>query len=127
MEVKVAGSPTGWKVYGPQDIYGDYDVRVQAGEESLNRQQKRAEAVAVANALAPYVQIYPGLVKPIVQKIGDAYGWENIDQILAEAVRPTPQMPPASPQLPQGPSQFQNGNGELLPQPALATLAGNAR
>jgi hypothetical protein len=29
--------------------------------------------------------------------------------------------------LPQGPAQFANGNGEMLPQPAMAVLAGNAR
>jgi hypothetical protein len=66
------------------------------------------------------------LVKPIIEKIGAAYGWDNIDQVLAQTTQ-APPPGPASPQLPQGPQQFQNGNGELLPQPALATLAGNAR
>lgn len=123
--VKITGGESEWVQYGPQDIYGDYDVRVQAGEESLNRQQKRAEAVAVSNAMAPYIQFFPALVKPIIEQIGLAYGWEDIDQILAE-VQPK-QLPGASPQLPGGPAPNQNGNGELLPHPAMSLLAGNAR
>lgn len=132
MEVKLVGKQLadnlkqggdGWGTFGPQDIYGDYDVRVQAGEESLNRQQKRAEAVAVANALAPYVQLFPGLVKPIVEQIGLAYGWEDIDTVLAEAAQ---QAPPAAAPLPGAPSQLTQGGG-ISPQPALAVLAGNAR
>jgi hypothetical protein len=115
---------TDWAEYGPEDIYGDYDVRVQAGEESLNRAQKRADAVAVANALAPYLQVFPGLMKPIVKQIGLAYGWDEIEQVLAQAQQ-TAQPAPASP-LPQAPAQLTQGGG-IAPQPALATLAGNAR
>lgn len=134
MDVKLLGQArvdnlkaggNGWGTYGPQDIYGDYDIRIQAGEESLNRQQKRAEAVAVANALAPYVQQFPGLIKQIVEQIGLAYGWEDIDSVLQQA-QPQP-MPSASPQLPAGPVPFQNGAGQLIPQPASATLIGHAR
>lgn len=110
----------GWGQFGPQEIYGDYDVRVQAGEESLNRQQKRAEAVAVANALAPYVGQFPNLVKPIVEQIGLAYGWEDIDTVLAA------QAPQAAPPA-ASPVPFQNGSGQLLAQPSSATLVGNAR
>lgn len=125
MGVRITG-PSGpqWQQYGPQDIYGDYDVRVQAGEESLNRQQKRAEAVAVANALAPYASLFPSLVKPIVEQIGLAYGWQNIDQILSQAQQQPPQQ--AAP-LANAPQQLTNGNGQMVPQPVQAILAGNAR
>ena len=114
----------GWAEYGPQDIYGDYDVRVQAGEESLNRQQKRAEAVAVANALAPYVQVFPGLMRPIVEQIATAYGWQNIDQMLQQ-VQQSAQPAPAAP-LPNAPTPLTQAGG-LVPQPQMALLAGNAR
>lgn len=122
--VKITGAPPGeeWVQYGPQDIYGDYDVRVEAGEESLNRAQKRTEAVAVANAMAPYITVFPQLAKPIVQQIGRAYGWSQ-DELNAalQAVAP-PAAPPAA-----APTPFQNGNGQLVPPPQMAGLAGNAR
>lgn len=115
----------GWAAYGPQEIYGDYDVRVQAGEESLNRGQKRAEAVAVANALAPYIQLFPALAKPIVEQVGLAYGWEDIDSVL-DQVQQAAQAPPAAAPLPGSPSPLTQ-NGAVVPQPMQALLAGNAR
>jgi hypothetical protein len=131
MSVKLSGKAkadnlaqggNGWADYGPQNIYGDYDVRVRAGEESLNRAQKRADAIQAANALAPYIQVFPGLAKPIIEQIGDAYGWEDIDQILDQVQQPQPAQAP----LPAAPAP-QQLNGSLVPHPALSVLAGNAR
>jgi hypothetical protein len=139
MWVKIAGPPdpndpnSGWKQYGPQDVYGDFSVRVQAGEESLNRAQARAEAVAVGNTLAPYIQMFPSLAKKIVEHIGLAYGWEDIDSVIAEmAPPPGAAPPPAAPngngnQPPMAPPPNTNMAGLLLPHPNQAILGGNAR
>lgn len=134
MSVKLSGAALaanlkaggdGWADYGPQNIYGDYDVRVLAGEESLNRGQKRAEAVAVANAMAPYIQAFPAIIKPIIEQVGLSYGWTDIDQILDQVSQSAQPAPPAAP-LPGAPAPNML-NGALAPQPQAALLAGNAR
>jgi len=126
MWVKITGGQQEWVQYGPQDIAGDYDVRVQAGEESLNRQQKRAEAVALLNALAPYAQF--GLNVPVLLKrVADAYGFEGGAELFNQ---PQDQPQPAAPngnQLPVGPTPNTNGAGLLVPHPSASTLLGNAR
>jgi len=61
-----------------------------------------------------------------LKRVADAYRFETPDELFT----PTPALPAAAPngqQLPTGPAPFQNGAGQLVPQPAMATLAGNAR
>lgn len=116
-------SPDLDKRYGPADVYGDYDIRVQAGSESLNRQQRRAEAIALLTALAPYIQF--GLnVKVLAKRVGDAYDLPAEELFTA----PQPQqLPPGAPYpaaLPPGQLTF---NGGIAPQPPAAVISGNAR
>jgi hypothetical protein len=123
--IRLNDTPDGWQQYGPQDVYGDYHVRVQAGEESLNRQQKRAEAVALLNALAPFAAI-PGFnVQALMQRVADAYGFEPSESLFQAPQGPASAAP--GPPAEKPPPAFTNGAGQLTPQPVMSTLMGNAR
>jgi hypothetical protein len=121
------GNKTTWVELGPQEIMGDYDVRIQAGEESLSRQQERAEAIGILNALAPFAQAGLVNLQPLLEKVAFAYDMPDRTSLLPA---PQQQQPPASPtmngQIPQAPTPFSLGNG-VTPQPPQAVLAGNAR
>jgi len=129
------GSTTTWLEISPQDVLGDYDVRIQAGEEALSRQQERSEAIAILNALAPFAQMGLVNLQPLLEKVAYAYDMPNSAALFPA---PQPQAPPAAPMngqqpaqgapqpSPQAPTPFSLGGG-ITPQPAQAILQGNAR
>jgi hypothetical protein len=121
------GSTVVWAQVGPAEILGDYDVRIQAGEEALSRQQERAEAIALLNALAPFAQVGQVNLAPLLERVAYAYDMPDRASLLPA---PQPQQPPAAPvngaNPPQAPAQFGLGGG-ITPQPAQAILNGNAR
>lgn len=123
LQIEGPGNQKTWVELGPQDLMGDFDVRIQAGEEALSRQQERAEAIAILNALAPFAQ--QGLVnlQPLLERVAYAYDLPDRSSLLPG---PQPQQPPAAPGVPQAPQQFSLGGG-VTPQPAQAILSGNAR
>ena len=124
----LTGQEIGWVSVGPQDIYGDYDVRNEAAEESLNKQQKRADVVALLNAFAPYVQNGQVDPKPLLMLAAEAYNFPS-PQALFPAAPPTP--PPAAPngngqpQLPVGAPPFTLTPGNIAPPPFQSVLRGN--
>jgi hypothetical protein len=117
-----------WVEVGPQEVIGDYDVRIEAGEESLSRQQERAEAIAILNALAPFAQMGLINLQPLLEKVAYAYDMPDKSSLFPQ--QPA-QLPPAAPmngqaQPGQAPQPFSLGGG-ITPQPAQAVLNGNAR
>jgi hypothetical protein len=121
------GNTMNWVQVGPQEVIGDYDVRIQAGEESLSRQQERAEAIALLNALAPFAQMGQINLQPLLERVAYAYDMTDRSSLLPP---PAQQAPPAAPQNGQAPPAaappFSLGGG-ITPQPAMATTNGNAR
>jgi len=123
------GEQKTWVQYGPGDVYGDYDVKIEAAEETLNKQQRRADAVALLNALAPYAA--QGMLdpKPLLRQVAESFGFESPEALFMPA---TPAPPAAAPtngngaQPPMPPTPFTLG-GQLAPPPAMSVLAGNAR
>jgi hypothetical protein len=99
-----------WERADPQEIVGNYDFDVEGTEESLSRQQERAEALQLLNAVGPYVQV-PGLnLKPILEKVAKAFDmptgaiWQAVEQ---QAAAPNGEQPPGAggngqPALPNG-------------------------
>ena len=121
------GNTYTWVKFGPEMVYGDFDVRIQAGDESLSRQQERAEAIALLNALAPYAQA--GLVDlhPLLEKVAQSYDMKDVSALLPAQKPPAaPQLPPGN-QAPTGPTPFTVNGGGIAPQSAQAYLRGNAR
>jgi hypothetical protein len=97
-----------WQELGPQDVVGSYDVRLEGSEESLSRQQERAEAIQLLNVFAPLVPTGLVNVRPILEKVAMAFNIPNPETLI----QPSQPQLPASPQgsLP-GPPQSQ---GQLL-------------
>jgi hypothetical protein len=75
-----------WQQLGPEDVNGDFDVRIEAGNEAASKAQERSDAVALLNAFAPYVQL--GVVDPklLIEKIGQAYGMADPAALLRAPV-----------------------------------------
>lgn len=109
-----------WQQLGPEDVNGDFDVRIEAGNEAASRAQERSDAVALLNAFAPYVQL--GVVDPtlLIEKIGQAYGLSNPEALL-KAPQPTPQAAP----MPGGPPPGQPA-GPPAPPPSPSILGGSS-
>jgi len=127
LAIQGPGSTVTWAQVGPQQVMGDYDVRIEAGEESLSRQQERAEAIALLNALAPFAQVGQINLQPLLEKVASAYDMPDNSSLFPQ---PQPQIPPAAPTNgqvpPQAPAPFSLGGG-ITPQPAQAVFNGNAR
>ena len=107
-----------WQQLGPEDVNGDFDVRIEAGNEAASRAQERSDAVALLNAFAPYVQL--GVVDPklLIEKIGQAYGLADPEALLRA---PGPQT--AAP-APPGQAAGQAGPPSAGPPPQI--LAGSS-
>jgi hypothetical protein len=71
-----------WQQLGPEDVNGDFDVRIEAGDEAASRAQERSDAIALMNAFVPLIQL--GLVDPkiLIEKVGQAYGITNPEALL---------------------------------------------
>jgi hypothetical protein len=90
-----------------QQIVGDYDFDIEETTESLNRQERRQEALLL---FREFVQAAPSLAMwgvaldplPLLQSLGDAFDLKNIDSWV-KPLPPPPQQPQAG--LPSG------GNG----------------
>lgn len=98
-----------WEQVGPQEIAGNFDFVLEGSEESLSRQQERGDAVQLANALFPYVQL--GVVDPkmLVEKIGSAYNLPNPEGLLKAVPTPQPAAPGPFPAAQPPPQQMLGG------------------
>ena len=108
VRIEGPGGEVQWSQLGPQDVIGDFDIRIQAGDESASRQQERSDAIQLLNALAPFVQM--GVVDPklLIEKIGSSFNITNPEALLRP---PAPPPPAAAP----GPPSPGNGAGAGLP------------
>lgn len=130
-EVRITG-PGGvvdWKLIGPDEVNGDFDVRIEAGDEAATKAQERADLISLLNALNPLIQ--EGLVDPkvIVVKLGKAFGIQNPEALLKP---PTPQPVAAPTPLGAPPTPFTlgqnggaNGRSALRPHPLASIISGN--
>lgn len=104
--MKVVHPATGEKVWlgvSPEDVKGQFDYKLTATEDSLEIAQKRADAIALLNAFAPLVQTGIVNMKPVLEKVAEAYGIDDPEALLMPA--PAPAAP--TPAAPQGPPQMQ--------------------
>lgn len=114
-----------WLRVGPQDVAGHFTYKLEGSEESLSRQQERGEAIALLNAFTPLAQLGMINFKPILEKVGIAYGFDNPEQLFLP-----PQEPPAAapgPQQPQPPNFGGGQQGAMPPggmDPQLAEALG---
>ena len=66
------GTDAEWKVATPADIQGQYDYRVEDANESLMRQERRAEALAFANWFGQnYMLLVQSGVKPNMRRVAE--------------------------------------------------------
>lgn len=114
IKVQRQGSEYDWTEFGPQDVVGSYDYVLEGSEESLSKQQERAEATALLTAFAPLVQAGIVNIKPLLERVAVAYNFANPEELL------TPMQPqqPASPQPANGaqPGQQQLMGGNPVQQ-----------
>lgn len=108
-----------WANFGPDEVIGEFDIRVEAGDEAAARSQERADATAMMNALFPYVQLGVVDPKPLVEKFGAAFNFPNPDSLIKEQQPIPPASPnPGQPMLtPGGPPPQLLGTGLAGRQP----------
>ncbi len=108
----------GWWEVAPQDVVGSYRYMLEGTEESLSQQQERTEALAFANAMAPYVQMGSVNARPIAEKIAAAFNIQDVDALFHVLQQPQQQQLPAAPV----PTTLQNSTQAPLPvQQAIGT------
>jgi len=86
-----------WGQINPADLGGNIDVVIEGSEESLSRQQERAEAVALLNSFAPFAGMVN--IAPVLERVGAAYNMPDLAKVMQP---PAQQAPPAAPVAPQG-------------------------
>jgi len=126
IKIEGPGDAYAWVSVGPDDIVGEYDVRIQAGSESLLRQQERSEAIAVLNALAPFAQVGLVNVQPLLEKLAAAYDLANLQGLFPSQSQQQPSAAPLPPgQAPQAPQTTQLPNGFQRPPSVGEVFRGN--
>lgn len=120
---QVDGQRFHWRTYTPDQIIGDFDVKVEAGDEAATVAQERAESVALLQALAPWAQAGLCDPRPVLRRVAKAYGEMSPDELFPPA-QPQQVAAPNGNQPPQQPGPNVLGNG-IAPQAALSVLAGN--
>lgn len=104
-----------WLNLKPEDVRGEFNYELTAAEDSLEKAQDRADAIALLNAFAPLIPTGQIKLKPILERVAEAYGIEDPDSLLT----PTPPPPgPAAPMLPPG---APGGGQPPPPQPTGGT------
>ena len=104
----------------PQDVVGEYDFVLEGVDDSLSKQQERADIVGLVGALAPFIQM--GIInpKPLAEKIAAAFNIDNPDSLLQQQ----PQMPPAAPTAPGGGAPANGAAPPMLPSGAMMGMQG---
>lgn len=101
------GGEVSFQAVGPDEVAGEYDFVLQGTDEDLSRSKERSDAVSLVQALAPMIQA--GIIdpKPLVERVGRAFGVDDPQTLLA-AAQPQQQAAP-------GPPADQGGNGASTP------------
>jgi hypothetical protein len=100
-----------WMQVSPADLGGLFDVEIEGSEESLSRQQERAEAVALLNAFAPFADRVD--IKPILERVGSAYGIADMSKLMQPVQQQAPSASPGDPNPPTLPAGAQLPAGVL--------------
>jgi hypothetical protein len=91
-------------VVHPLDLQGDFDVKIDVLDESVVKQEKISEAMALVNMVAPIAQIANVNLQPFIERVLDASGIDDTQRFFNK--------PQAAPQQgPFAPPGGQNGQG----------------
>jgi hypothetical protein len=104
----------------PLDLQGDFDVKIDVLDESVVKQEKISEAMALVNMVAPIAQIANVNLQPFVERVLDASGIDDTQRFFNQ-----PQAQPAQGMFPQQGGQNAQGTpqgvqgiqGQLIPPP----------
>lgn len=145
------GGKIDWRTYKRGDLVEDFDVKIEAGDQSATIQQARAEILQLLQIMTPWIQAGWCDPKPILQKVAKLFGFPSANDLIrqpppAAAPGPVPKVvlsgdltPEQEAMLaqqggfaqqggslpqPGGPPQ-QLGNGQVSPHPALSVIAGH--
>ena len=133
-ELRIVG-PSGtidWVTVGPGDVNQDFDIRIIAGDESITKQQDRADMIAFLNAVAPLIPTGAVNFQPILIHLAESFGLPNPESIIQQMQQAPQAAPYTNGQQPQGPQPFtlgQNGGAggvsALAPHPLGSIMSGN--
>ena len=101
ISVMGAGGQRQLLVVSPLDLQGDFDVKISVMDDSLLRQEKRAEEQAKLQTAANVSQIVPLNMKAFVEDFLESYGVQDTERYFA----PTPGTAGAQGAPPQAPPQ----------------------
>jgi len=87
----------------PLDLQGEFDVKIDVLDESVVKQEKIQEAMALVNMVAPIAQIANVDLQPFVERVLDAAGVEDTQRFFKN--------PQAGPQQGMFPPGGQNAQG----------------
>lgn len=108
-------------IVSPLDLQGDHDVKVRVMDDSLLRQERRAEAQALLQTAANVSQILPVNMQAFMEYFLDSYGIQDKEKYFAHAPgtagaaastppvggmasAPSPQQEPSAPPVPGNPA-----------------------
>jgi hypothetical protein len=90
----------------PLDLQGDFDVKINVLDESVVKQEKLQEAMAIVNMVAPIAQLANVNMQPFVERVLTAAGIEDTQQFFNNPQsQPQQGMFPPGGQNPQGSPQ----------------------
>lgn len=96
-----------WQQINPSDLGGNIDVVIEGSEESLSRQQERAEAVALLNAFAPFAGSVN--IGPVLERVGEAYNMPDLAKVMQPPAQQQQAVPAPAPQAPAEPNPMPDG------------------
>lgn len=113
----------------PLDIQGEYDYYVEVTEESLMRQERRAEAQALAQIAVQSAPVYQATGQPLnlrafMEDLLKAFGKKDVGRYFS--AQPQGAMPPGGPQPPSGANGGPPGPGGVTaPEASSPTSPSN--
>jgi hypothetical protein len=94
-------------VINPLDLQGDFDVKIDVMDESVVKQERIQEAMAMVNMVAPIAQIANVNLQPFIERVLEANGIDDTQRFFNHPPPPQQQgmFPPQGGQNPQGSPQ----------------------
>jgi hypothetical protein len=107
----------------PLDIQGDFDVKISVMDDSMLRQEKRAESQALLQTAANVSQILPLNMKAFMEHFLDSYGIQDKEKYFSHAPGTAGATPPPG-AAPSGPGGM--ATPPSPPEPSGSPVPGNA-